>query len=519
MIFRSPHPDISIPDNLSLPDFIFQNIDSFADKPALIDGPSGRGLTYGQLYQDIQRFARGLHRQGFSRGDVFAIYCPNLPEYAVVFFGVAMLGGINTTINPLYTVDELARQLNDANAKYLLTIPMFIENAQAAAQQSNVEAVFVIGEADGASTYSSLLQDEGKLPRVPLNPLKDIVVLPYSSGTTGLPKGVMLTHYNLIANVCQFREIAAITERDNLIGILPFFHIFGMVVIMAYGLLQRSTVITMPRFELEQFLQLLQDHAITRSYLVPPIVLALAKSPLIDNYDLSAMEVITCGAAPLSKEITLACGERLDCVVNQGYGMTEMSPVTNLDEIKPENVKPGSIGTILPNTEAMIVDIDSGEPLGCNQQGEYWVRGPQRMYGYLNRPEATADSIDAEGWYHSGDIAYIDEDGYVFIVDRVKELIKYKAMQVAPAELEALLLSHEAIIDAAVIPCPDEEAGEIPKAFVVTDGSLDADEIMAFVAQQVAPHKRIRALEFIDEIPKSPSGKILRRLLVERDRE
>ena len=519
MIFSSPHPNISIPNHLSLPDFIFQNIDSLADKPALIDGPSGRGLTYGQLYHDIHSFARGLHRQGFSRGDVFAIYCPNLPEYAVAFYGVAMLGGINTTINPLYTVDELARQLNDANAKYLLTVPVFLENAQAAAQQSNVEAVFVIGAADGASAYSSLLRDEGELPQVPINPLEDVVVLPYSSGTTGMPKGVMLTHYNLIANVCQFRKIAAITERDNLIGILPFFHIFGMVVIMAYGLLQRSTVVTMPRFELEQFLQLLQDHAITRSFLVPPIVLALAKSPLVDNYELSALKIITCGAAPLSKEITLACGERLDCVVNQGYGMTEMSPATNLDDKDPGKVKPGSIGPIMPNTEAMIVDIDSGEPLGCNQQGEYWVRGPQRMSGYLNRPEATADSIDDEGWYHSGDIAYIDEDGYVFIVDRVKELIKYKAMQVAPAELEALLLSHEDIIDAAVIPCPDAEAGEIPKAFVVTDGRLDADEIMAFVAQQVAPHKRIRALEFIDEIPKSPSGKILRRLLVERDRE
>ena len=518
MIFRSRHPDIDIPENLSLPDFIFQDIDSFVDKPALVDGPSGRGLTYGELYRDICRFARGLHQQGFASGDVFAIYCPNLPEYAVVFYGVAMLGGINTTINPLYTVDELARQLNDANAKYLLTVPVFLDNAQAAARQSNVESVFVIGEAEGASAYSSLLQDEGELPRVPINPLEDIVVLPYSSGTTGMPKGVMLTHYNLIANVCQFRNIAAITERDNLIGILPFFHIFGMVVLMAYGLLQKTTLVTMPRFDLEQFLQLMQDYEITRAFLVPPIVLALAKNPLVDNYDLSALKVITCGAAPLSKEVTQVCGDRLDCVVGQGYGMTEMSPATNLDDIDPGKVKAGSIGPIMPNTEAMIVDIDSGDALGCNQQGEYWVRGPQRMTGYLNRPEATAESIDDEGWYHSGDIGYIDEDGYVFIVDRVKELIKYKAMQVAPAELEALLLSHEAIIDAAVIPCPDEEAGEIPKAFVVTNGELEADEIMAFVAGRVAPHKKIRALEFIDEIPKSPSGKILRRLLVERDR-
>jgi acyl-CoA synthetase (AMP-forming)/AMP-acid ligase II len=198
--------------------------------------------------------------------------------------------------------------------------------------------------------------------------------------------------------------------------------------------------------------------------------------------------------------------------------MTEMSPVTNLDGDDADGIKFGSIGPIVPNTEAMIVDVETGEPLKRNQQGEYWVRGPQRMPGYLNNPEATEESIDDDGWYHSGDIGYIDDDDRVFIVDRVKELIKYKGMQVAPAELEAVLLSNDGITDAAVIPSPDEEAGEIPKAYVVTNGELGAAEIMAFVAAKVAPHKKIREVEFVDEIPKSPSGKILRRLLVERDR-
>jgi acyl-CoA synthetase (AMP-forming)/AMP-acid ligase II len=515
MIFRSPRPDIEIPDNISLPDFIFHGVGSCADKPALVDGPSGSSLTYGELHRGIHCLARGLSHRGFNKGDVFAIYCPNLPEYAVVFYGVAMLGGINTTVNPLYTVDELARQLNDANAKYLLTIPPFVDNALAAAANSNVEEVFVIGEAEGASSWTSLLRDDGELPAVQIDPLEDIVVLPYSSGTTGMPKGVMLTHHNLIANVSQFRDLGEVSEQDRLIAILPFFHIFGMVAIMAYGLLQRSTIVSMPRFELEQFLQLMQDYEITRSFLVPPVVLALAKNPLVDDYDLSALKTIVCGAAPLSKELTLACSERLGCIVAQGYGMTEMSPATNLDDMDPAKIKVGSIGRIMPNTEAMIVDVESGEPLGYNQHGEYWVRGPQRMPGYLNNPAATAESIDADGWYHSGDIGYIDEDGYVFIVDRLKELIKYNGMQVAPAELEALLLGHEDIIDAAVVPCPDETAGEIPKAFVVTHGKLDAEEIMAYVADRVAPHKKIRALEFIDEIPKSASGKILRRLLVD----
>jgi acyl-CoA synthetase (AMP-forming)/AMP-acid ligase II len=518
MIFKSPHPDIDIPSNISLPDYIFQDLGHFTDKPALVDGPSGRTLTYGELHQGIQSFARGLNQKGFIKGDVLAIYCPNLPEYAIAFYGVAMLGGINTTINPLYTVDELKRQLNDANAKYLLTVPAFLDNAREAASQSGIEEIFVLGGTEGETSFASLLRAEGKLPETTINPLEDLVVLPYSSGTTGMPKGVMLTHHNLIANVTQISDLTGMSERDNLIAILPFFHIFGMVVLMAYGLLRRTTIVTMPRFDLDQFLQLMQDHKISRAYLVPPVVLALVKHPHVDNYDLSPLKVITCGAAPLSKELTAACSERLDCTVNQGYGMTEMSPVTNLDGDDPESVKPGSIGPIVPNTEAMIVDVETREPLERNQQGEYWVRGPQRMPGYLNNPEATGESIDADGWYHSGDIGYIDDDDHVFIVDRVKELIKYKGMQVAPAELEAVLLGNDGITDAAVIPSPDEEAGEIPKAYVVTNGELSAAEIMAFVAVKVAPHKKIRAVEFVDEIPKSPSGKILRRLLVERER-
>jgi acyl-CoA synthetase (AMP-forming)/AMP-acid ligase II len=518
MILKSPHPDIDIPDNVSLPQYIFGDLGPFANKPAIIDGLSGQSLTYGQLYQGIQSFARGLKQKGFGKGDVFAIYCPNLPEYAIVFFGVAMLGGINTTINPLYTVDELTRQLKDANAKFLLTVPLFLDNACEAASLSNIEEVFVLGEAEGATSFNSLLQTEGEFSGVKINPVEDIVVLPYSSGTTGMPKGVMLTHYNLVANITQLRGLSGVSEQDTLIAILPFFHIFGMVVLLFQGLLNRATIVTMPRFELEQFLQLMQDQKISAAYLVPPIVLALAKHPLVDNYDLSSLRFILSGAAPLGKEITQACSERLNCVVTQGYGMTEMSPVTNYDAIDPEKVEIGSIGPVIPNTEAMIVDVETGDALGPNQLGEYWLRGPQRMLGYLNNAQATTEAIDADGWYHSGDIGYVNENGRVFIVDRVKELIKYKGMQVAPAELEAVLLTHESIIDAAVIPCADEEAGEIPKAYVVTKDDISADEIMDFVAEKVAPHKKIRALEFIDEIPKSPSGKILRRLLIERER-
>jgi acyl-CoA synthetase (AMP-forming)/AMP-acid ligase II len=353
---------------------------------------------------------------------------------------------------------------------------------------------------------------------VTINPREDLVVLPYSSGTTGLPKGVMLTHHNIVANICQIDAVEPYGQADTLIGILPFFHIYGMTVIMGTALYKGATVVTMPRFDLEQFLQLMQNYGVTWAYLAPPLVLALAKQPLVDQYNLSKLKTILSGAAPLGKDVAQACAQRLGCLVRQGYGLTESSPVTHLTPYDPAKVKPGSIGLVVPNTEYKVMDYLTGAEAGPQQEGELWVRGPQVMKGYLNRPEATAAMIDSEGWLHTGDIGYADEDGYFFVVDRLKELIKYKGLQVAPAELEAMLLTHPAVADAAVIGSPDEEAGQVPKAFVVLRTPVAAEEIMTYVAQRVAPHKKVRRLEIIDQIPKSPSGKILRRLLVERDR-
>jgi acyl-CoA synthetase (AMP-forming)/AMP-acid ligase II len=269
---------------------------------------------------------------------------------------------------------------------------------------------------------------------------------------------------------------------------------------------------------MEQFLQLIQTYHVTRCNLVPPIVLGLAKHPLVEQYNVSSLKFITSGAAPLGADLSSACGARLDCLVTQGYGLTETSPVTHVSPTIQAKVKPASVGRAIPNTETMIVDVNTGQPLGHNADGEVWIRGPQVMQGYLNNPGATVATLDSEGWLHTGDIGHVDEDGYLYIVDRLKELIKYKGFQVAPAELEAILLSNPAIADAAVIPSPDEEAGEIPKAFVVLKGDISPDEIMDFVAGQVAPHKKIRLVEITDEIPKSLSGKILRRVLVDRER-
>lgn len=522
MIFRAPFPDVTIPD-IPITAFVLQKAAQRGDKPALIDGPSGRVITYHELVDSIRRVAVSLAARGFKKGEVFGILSPNIPEYAIAFHAVASLGGINTTVNPLYTAQEIAHQLKDAGARFLVTVPQCLEKARAAAKEANIEELFVFenagGALNGATPFSSLLDSDGRLPDVVINPREDLVALPYSSGTTGLPKGVMLTHHNLVSNMCQMEGLRYFTGNDTLICLLPLFHIYGLVVVLNMGLYTGATIVTMPRFELETFLQTLQDYNVTLAHLVPPIVLALAKHPVVDNYQLPKLRTIFCGAAPLDANLTRACMERLGCDLRQGYGMTETSPVTHSSPSERENVKYGSVGVPAPNTECKIVDLETGAALGPNKEGEVCVRGPQIMKGYLNQPEATAATIDAEAWLHTGDIGYADEDGHFYIVDRAKELIKYKGFQVPPAELEALLLTHPHVADAAVIPCPDDEAGEVPKAYVVVKGETTPDELMKFVAARVAPHKRIREVEFIDTIPKSPSGKILRRLLVQAERE
>ena len=520
MIFESPSPAIDIP-AVSLTDYVLAKAKALGDKPALIDGPSGRTLSYSQLAGAVDRVAESLANKGFRKGDVFAIFSPNLPEYGVIFLAVAKLGGVNTTINPLYTAGELKNQLQDSGAIYLITVPPFLEKAREAAQNTTVKELYVFGEVDGATAFSTLLNAPGNPPQVAIDSVNDLVVLPYSSGTTGLPKGVMLTHRNLVANLEQIvgmQGFEGFGEDSTVVGILPFFHIYGMVVILCHGVASGSTVVTLPKFDMEDFLGTLQKYKVTIAPLVPPIVLGLAKHPLVDNFDLSALSLVFSGAAPLGESLEAEAGQRLNCPVVQGYGMTEASPVTHLSAYGSGANAPGSIGQVVPNTQVKLVDTADGRELGANEEGELLIRGPQIMKGYLKRPEATAESIDPGGWYRSGDIGYADGEGRFFIVDRVKELIKYKAMQVAPAELEALLLTHPSISDAAVIPFPDEEAGEIPMAYVVSQSAMAHQEVLDFVHDKVAPHKRIRKVEFIEQIPKSASGKILRRLLVEKVR-
>lgn len=519
MIFRSPWPDVAIPDR-TLGDFVFEKLSRRSEQIAFIDGPSGRTLTHAQVHDGALRVASALTRRGLKKGEVFAIYCPNVPEYAVAFHGVAMAGGVVTTASPLCTAESLATQLRDSKARYLLTIPALLETAQKAVAASEVEEIFVLGEAQGATPFAELLAQEAGPLAVAIDPASDLVALPYSSGTTGLPKGVMQTHRNLVAMLSQMEVLASDAEIEGHchLAVLPFFHAYGLVAYLNLGLRRGLRCVTMPRFDLEQYLQLIERHRVTTLYVVPPIVLALAKHPSVAKYDLSSVTLVNSGAAPLGDDLQQAASERLRAPVQQGYGMTETTIAVSGRRLTGDPIKSGSVGRLLPNVEARIVDTSTGADLGPNERGELVVKGPNVMRGYLGNASATGAMLDPDGWLHTGDVALIDADGHIFIVDRLKELIKVNAHQVAPAELEAVLFSHPAVADAAVIGIPNEETGELPKAFVVKRGEIDAEALMAYVAARVEPYARIRHVEFIDAIPKSASGKILRRELRERAR-
>ena len=513
MIFRSPHQAVEIPP-LSVVDFVMSRARERGSRAALVDAVTGRQVTYASLIDEVARASAGLARLGLAKGDVCAIFSPNDVNYVIAVLAALSLGAIVTTANPLYTVDELASQLRDAHTRFLFASPAVQAVALEAARLAGVDRVIAFGEIAGATPFDELLTATEPAPDVAIDP-NAIVVMPYSSGTTGLPKGVMLSHRNLIANILQVDHLR--DGEDTLICFLPFFHIYGLVVVMLLGLWRGATLVVMPRFDLDQYVTLIERHRATLLHLVPPVALALAKHPALEGRDFSSVRKIFSGAAPLGSAVIESCTTRLCCDFQQGYGLTEASPATHTTV--DDKALDGSVGVPLASTECCIVDIASGRRLGAGEgDGELWVRGPQVMLGYFNRPEATRQTIDDEGWLHTGDIARADERGHFHIVDRLKELIKYKGMQIAPAELEGLLVSHPAVADAAVIPVPDDEAGEIPKAFVVLKAGTTTEELMSYVAARVASFKKIRRMEIVDQIPKSPSGKILRRVLRDRER-
>ena len=514
MIYSGGPLEREIPD-VDLVSFTLERAEKRGEKPALIDGPSGRAVSYTELGRLVRSCAAGLAGRGFKPGETFAIFMPNVPEYAVAFYGAIAAGGQCTAANPLYTARELAFQLIDSGARMLLTAPAFIEVAREAAHTAGCE-LFLVGDDDGAPSFAKLLGDPEAAPHIEIDAATDVAALPYSSGTTGLPKGVMLSHRNLIANVLQMDASLRVSGEEVMIAVLPFFHIYGLSAILGLGLWSGATLVTMPRFALEPYLELSERYRVTRAWVAPPIALALATDPVVESHDLSSLRTIICAAAPLGPELQEACARRTGCPVIQAYGMTELSPASHATPLGVA-AKPGTVGRLLPGTEARLVDPGTGQDVAPGERGEVWIRGPQVMLGYLNNPAATAQMIDPDGWAHTGDVGTAGAHGWFYIVDRVKELIKYKGFQVAPAELEAILITHPQVADCVVIGVPDEEAGELPKAFIVpASGGIDPDQAIEFVATQVAPHKRIRQIELIDQIPRSPSGKILRRVLRDR---
>jgi acyl-CoA synthetase (AMP-forming)/AMP-acid ligase II len=496
-ILRSPYPDVDVPE-VSLTEYVVGGAAARGDKPALIDGTSGAVTTYAEFAERVGRAASGLAAEGIGPGAAVGLLAPNSPDWPVAFHAIVAAGATATPLNPLLTPHEIATQLRTAGARAVIVA----EPLRGAVAEAELDHVFGLEELPGGDAS-------------PARPAADVAVLPFSSGTTGLPKGVMLTHRNLIANLEQVRAIHRVSADDVLVGVLPFFHIYGQTVVVNLGLSQGATIVTMPRFDMGAFLDILERHRVTRAHIVPPVVLGLAKVPGVEGRDL-ALRVVISGAAPLDADTAERASERLGAPVRQGYGMTEASPVTHFaDDDHLAGQDPGAIGRLVPNTQGRLVDPDTGED--TDGDGEIWIRGPQVMRGYLGDEEATRNTLTEDGWLRTGDVARI-EDGDVWrIVDRVKELIKYKGWPVPPAELEALLVNHPAVADAAVVPMPDAEAGEAPRACVVPAGdeALDADELMAWVAERVAPYKRIRAVAIVDEIPRSPSGKILRRVLRE----
>ncbi|CAK9169432.1 unnamed protein product [Ilex paraguariensis] len=521
-IFRSKLPDIYIPNHLPLHSYCFENISQFSSRPCVINGSTGEIYSYSDVELTARKVAAGLNKIGIQQGDVIMLLLQNSPEFVFAFLGASYRGAISTTANPFYTPAEIAKQGKASKTKLIITQACYFDKVKDFARENGVKVMCTDSPPEGCCLHFSELtqSDENDIPAVKINP-HDAVALPYSSGTTGLPKGVMLTHKGLVTSVAQQVDgenpNLYFHSEDVIMCVLPLFHIYSLNSVLLCALRVGASILIMQKFEINSLLELVQKYKVTIAPFVPPIVLAIAKSPVVDKYDLSSIRTVMSGAAPMGKELEDTVRAKLpNAKLGQGYGMTEAGPVLSMCLAfakEPFEIKSGSCGTVVRNAEMKIVDPDTGASLPRNQAGEICIRGNQIMKGYLNDPEATERTIDKEGWLHTGDIGYIDDDDELFIVDRLKELIKYKGFQVAPAELEAMLIAHPNISDAAVVPMKNEAAGEVPVAFVVrANGSkITEDDIKQYISKQVVFYKRINRVFFTDSIPKAPSGKILRK--------
>ncbi|CRK98690.1 CLUMA_CG012130, isoform A [Clunio marinus] len=536
-VLHSPYASMDYP-NCTLDQHVWRNVRQWDNKPAVIDGITDRSVSYGQLRDHCRVLAIRLQTIfSLNPHDVIAVCLPNSIEFPIVCLAASEAGIVTTTINPIYTPEEISRQLNDSNSQLLVGVTSMSGILRKAVELSKrpIKIVYV------KETESELLPADGidfnqliNSQNIDMNCLKnheqdpnDVVVLPYSSGTTGLPKGVMITHRNIICNSMGLNsEMGAKAlvypaignHQDTLPCVLPFFHIYGFTCTLLSKLAVGCKLVTLPKFTPDTYLRVLERYESSVLHLVPPIIIFMSNYEKLQLKHTKSIKNVMSGAAPLgAQDVEKFQKKAPNSEFLQGFGLTEASPVINMSTPGSKNY--GSVGCLIPDTEGKIVAVDDPKyrGVGPNVSGELWVRGPQVMKGYHNNPEATRNTITSDGWLKTGDIGHYDENGEFYITDRLKELIKVKGFQVAPAELEALIRSHPNVADAAVIGVPHDRFGEVPKAFVVRKNSnLNEEEIKSFVAGKVAEYKQIDGgVEFIESIPKNATGKILRRSLKE----